>query len=83
MFSTETFKKWAKKNVVLVELDFPRRKKLPEKLAKQNEALKQKFGIRGFPTILFLDASEKKIGQYGYQPGGAEKWIAEAEKRMK
>ena len=83
MFSTEQFKAWAKKNVILVEVDFPRKTKLPEALAKQNETLKNKFSISGYPTILFLDASEKRLGQYGYQPGGPEKWIKEAEKRFK
>ena len=83
MFSTKVFLDWAKKNVILVEIDFPRKTELPSDLKKQNDELKSKFGIRGFPTILFLDASEKKIGQYGYQPGGPEKWVKEAEKKIK
>jgi hypothetical protein len=81
VFSTKVFLDWAKKNVILVEIDSPRKTQLPSDLKKQNEELKSKFGIRGFPTILFLDASEKKIGQHGYQAGGPEKWVKEAEKQ--
>ena len=36
VFQKEEFKNWAKDNVVLVELDFPKRKKLSEKLQVQN-----------------------------------------------
>jgi protein disulfide-isomerase len=83
VFSTDEFKKWAKKNVVLVSIDSPRKTQLPAELKKQNDALKQKFQIRGFPTILFLDANEKKLGQSGYRPGGPEPWIEDAKKQIK
>ena len=83
MFSTPAFLDWAKKHVILVEIDFPRKTKLDDKLAKQNESLKNKFGITGFPTVLFLDANEKKIGRSGYKPGGAEKWIEDAGRQIK
>ncbi len=83
MFSTEQFKAWAKKNVILVEIDFPRNTKLPKELAKQNEMLKNKFGISGFPTVLFLDANEKKLGRSGYMPGGPESWIKDASRQIK
>ena len=56
---------------------------LPPELKKQNEDLKRKFQIRGFPTVLFLDANEKQIGRSGYKPGGPEKWIEDASKQIK
>jgi protein disulfide-isomerase len=83
VFSTDTFKAWAKKNVILVEVDSPRRTQLPDDLKKQNEELKRKFSIRGFPTILFLDGNEKVIGKSGYRPGGPKKWIEDAAKQIK
>ena len=83
MFSTEQFKAWAKKNVILVEVDFPRKTQLPDKLKQQNEALKTKFQIRGFPTILFLDANEKVIGKSGYRPGGPDPWLKDAADQIK
>jgi protein disulfide-isomerase len=83
VFSTESFKKWAAKNVILVEVDFPRRTELPSDLKRQNEELKNRFSIRGFPTILFLDSKEKVIGRSGYKPGGVESWIKDAERQIK
>ena len=77
------FLEWAKKNVILVGIDTPRKTQLPAELKKQNEELKKKFGIRGFPTVLFLDANEKQLGKSGYKPGGPEKWIKDAERQIK
>lgn len=51
VFLTDEFKKWAKKNVILLELDFPRRFKLPDNIAQQNASLQQAFQVRGYPTI--------------------------------
>ena len=82
VFDTPEFKEWAKKNVVLLELDFPKQKQLPEELKKQNQELAQKNNIQGYPTILFFDAKGKKVGQTGYVKGGPEAWIKEAEKAM-
>jgi len=82
VFDTAEFKEWAKKNVVLLELDFPKQKQLPDDLKKQNQELAQKNNIQGYPTILFFDAKGKKVGQTGYVKGGPEAWIKEAEKAM-
>ena len=51
VFEKPGFKEWAKKNVVLLELDFPRSKQLPEELVKQNTGLQQFFNVQGYPTI--------------------------------
>ena len=83
VFDTEAFKKWAVENVVLLELDFPRRKAQSEELKKQNAELRDKFGIRGYPTILFLDTDGKELGRSGYKRGGPDAWIAHAETQIK
>ena len=54
VFVKPEFKTWAKKNVILVELDFPKRKKLDPKIQQQNNTLKQQMGRMGFPTIWFV-----------------------------
>lgn len=51
VFSKPEFKAWAEKNVVLLELDFPRRKQLPENFRQQNASLQQTFKITGYPTV--------------------------------
>ena len=45
VFSKAAFLNFAKTNLVLVEVDYPRRKVLPEKVAKQNELLLHQYGI--------------------------------------
>ena len=80
VFSKQEFLDWAKDNAVLLELDFPRKSKLPEDLAKQNDKLAKQYKIEGYPTIVFLDATGKEIGRGGYEEGGPAKWIAAAEK---
>jgi len=64
VFSKEEFKKWADDNVVLLELDYPRRKSLPDNLRAQNEQLRQAFQIRGFPTVwVFKLEQDETSGQ--------------------
>ena len=81
VFVKDDFKAWAKDNVVLLELDFPRRKQLPEKFAQQNQGLQRAFNVRGFPTIWVFDldwddsANQfgiKALGKTGYSPSTAE-----------
>jgi thioredoxin-related protein len=78
VFSKPEFKSWAKKNVVLLKLDFPQTKKLSAAETKQNEGLAQKYKVRGFPTVLFLKHDGKKLGEYGYDEGGPGIWTKRA-----
>jgi protein disulfide-isomerase len=82
VFSKPEFQAWADDNVVLLELDFPKQTPQSDELKKQNQELQKEFGIQGFPTIVFLDAKGKKLGQSGYVEGGPEAWIAAAEKEL-
>lgn len=86
VLKTEEFKKWASGNVVLVELDYPRRTAQTPELKNQNSELQQAFGIQGFPTIYFTSAESKDgkvnfkgLGQTGYVAGGPSAWLAVAE----
>ena len=90
VFVKPEFATWATKNVVLVELDFPRRTKLSAELQKQNRELGQMFGVRGYPTIWFVtpEIQESKVnfaklGSQGYVAGGPPAWIAGADKIIK
>ena len=76
VFSKTEFKTYAKDNLVLVELDFPRGKQQAKKLKEQNEKLQKEFGIRGFPTIIVLNSEGQKVGQLGYMEGGPTAFIA-------
>ena len=70
VFHQPGFDKWAEENVVLLELDFPRRFRLPPDVAQQNNALKQKFGVRGFPTIWVFDVDKNDSGQWDIEALG-------------
>jgi protein disulfide-isomerase len=60
VFSKPGFKAWAAKNVILLELDFPHGKRLPEKLAQQNNDLQQAFKVQGFPTVWIFNMDKDK-----------------------
>ena len=66
VFSTQEFADYAKKNLVLVEVDFPRHKELAANQKKANQALQEKYKIEGYPTIIVLNPEGKKLGDLGY-----------------
>ncbi len=85
VLKTPEFASWAKENVVLVELDYPRRAPQTPEIKKQNEELQMAFGIQGFPTIILANATTKEgkvnftgIGSTGYVAGGPAAWLAVA-----
>lgn len=83
VFSKSDFVKSASKDFVLVELDFPRKKKINEKLKTQNEGLAKKYKVRGFPTVLLMDSNGKVFKQAGYQSGGVKSYLAMIQKSLK
>jgi len=83
VFSKPEFADYAKQNLVLMELDFPRAKALSSEVRKQNVALAEKYGIDGFPTIVVLNGDGKPVGLLGYVPGGPSAFIEELKKLPK
>jgi protein disulfide-isomerase len=90
VLKTPEFAKWAKENVVLVELDYPRKAPQSPEIKKQNNELQQAFGIQGFPTIYFANATTKDgkvnfqgLGNTGYVAGGPGAWLAVADGILK
>ena len=72
VFDKSNFKAWAKKSVVLLELDFPRNKKLPDELAQQNNSLQQVFKVQGFPTCwLFNMTKDAATGKFNINALGS------------
>lgn len=89
VFNTPEFKKWSDANVILVELDYPRKKELDPKLKAQNDHLQRIFGVQGFPTVWFVKPEIKgdkldlkQLGNTGYIAGGPTNWLAEANKQI-
>jgi thioredoxin-related protein len=78
------FKDFARDNLVVVELDFPRAKQQTPELKKQNRELAQQYEIVGFPTIVVLSADGQKLWRYdGYFPDGPAAFIAQLQKLRK
>jgi thioredoxin-related protein len=73
VFSKKEFQEYAAKNLILMEVDFPKKKEQSAELKTQNKALDKEFKIEGYPTIFLLDAEGKKISEdIGYREGGPE-----------
>jgi protein disulfide-isomerase len=79
VFSQPEFKTYAAKNLVLVELDFPRKKEQDKELKKANHALQKQYNIEGYPTIVVLNGAGKEVGRLGYMKGGPKAFIGELE----
>ena len=72
VFAKPEFITWAKKNVVLLEVDFPRKKQLSPELAQQNSNLQQQFQVQGYPTIwMFVTSKDAKSGSFNLNPLGS------------
>ena len=86
VFVKEKFKKWANENIILVEVDFPRRTPISDELKIQNRELGNIFGVRGYPTGWFvfpekIDSDKvtfNQLGSQGYVAGGPNAWISGA-----
>lgn len=78
---SDAFSKFANDNLVLVNADFPRKKKnigTPEQI-KRNEALAEKYNKEGvFPLTLILNSDGKVLKSWQGKPtASVEKWIEE------
>mgnify|MGYP001405962572 FL=1 len=90
VFVTPEFKDWASENVILLELDYPRRQQQTDEIKKQNRELQQFFQVRGYPTlhifnVVITDGKTQitSLGKMGYLAGGPTPWIASANNYIK
>jgi len=86
VFKKDEFTKWAKENVVLVDIDFPKKNTQTDAIKQQNNQLQQTFAVQGYPTVFFVTADKGEggkvnltsLGKSGYMAGGPEGWINNA-----
>lgn len=64
LFHTEKFKALADKSLILLEVDIPRRLDIlsPEKMI-ENKAIQDKYNVKAFPTLMFVNHRGKKIAE--------------------
>jgi protein disulfide-isomerase len=85
------FVEWARQNVIAVELDFPRNKKMEPNLKAQNDYMGNLLGVSGYPTVWFVEASYTatnqinfaRLGSQGYINNDEKVWIESAAKILK
>jgi thioredoxin-related protein len=76
-FSKPEFIDYASRNLVLVRVDFPMHKTLPDDLKAANHALKEKFAVQGYPSVFIVKPDGTILwSQTGYAPGGPPAMIA-------
>jgi thioredoxin-related protein len=81
IFNSDAFTDYAKDNLILVNADFPRKKKneLSKEQQKENDALAAKYNPEGkFPFTLLLDSKGNKLKVWdGYYSQGADNFANE------
>jgi thiol-disulfide isomerase/thioredoxin len=80
VFSKPEFESYAKSNLVLVRIDFPRRTNQPPAIQKSNQKLAEQFQVQGYPTMVLLDSKGEKLGAVSYGHGGARQFVADVDK---
>ncbi len=82
IFTKEEFLDYAKKSLVLVDIDFPKKSNLSQAQIKKNHSLAQSFGVDGLPTIIVLNKEAKMVMLSGYYGGELSAFIKEIESRI-
>ncbi len=82
VFSTETFQRYAKDHFVMLQADFPKKKKnaLTQEQQLKNNALAEKYNQRGiFPLVVVLNQDGNVLGETGYFKASASTYISHLE----
>jgi thioredoxin-related protein len=75
VFDEPEFAAFAKENLVLLEVDFPRGKALSASQRAANEKLARRFSIEGFPSVFIVSAQQRPLALLGYEAGGPTNYI--------
>lgn len=80
VWSTESFKKYAEDHYVMLQADFPRKKKnaLSEAQTKANAVLAETYNKNGiFPFVVVLNSKGEVLGETSYKKTTPENYIKE------
>ncbi len=86
IWSSEEFKAYAKDHFVMLQADFPRKKKnsLPNVQQQKNNQLAEKYNKQGyFPFVVILDNEGNVLGEAGYEKTTPAAYIEKLESFVK
>ena len=78
IWSTDYFINYSNKKFVMLQADFPRKKKnfLSDEQQKSNNLLAEKYNPNGyFPFVVIIDKNENLLGEMGYKKTTPENFI--------
>lgn len=76
VFDQPEFISYAAQNLILLEIDFPRKKNMTGAQLSANQALAKQYHVEGYPTLVVLNPKGDEVGRTGYRPGGPKALIA-------
>jgi len=76
VFSKPEFLNYVKENFVILKIDFPQNHKLAGKILKIHKKLAEKYKVKEFPAVVFLDKNGEFILKTGYRDGGVQSYIS-------
>lgn len=80
--ATSEFAQQLGDKLIFVKLDFPARGVVPAPIKQINDSIKNKYGIKSFPTVLLLDSQQRQIGATGYKEGGGASYAEHIQKML-
>lgn len=80
VFQKREFIEYAQSNLVLLSVDFPKRKPMSRGQQESNQALAARFAVEGFPTLVVVSEDGTKLGNFAFGEGGPKTFIKELEK---
>ncbi len=82
ILSCPMFIDYAEKNFLMVKVDFPMGVDLSPEQSKENDELKLKYEVTGYPTLLVLDKQGKVLIEDGYMPGGGKEYTLRLQRQL-
>lgn len=86
IFDSPTFEAYVSDKLVLLNADFPRRKKnqLDQRQTMHNDALAERYNPNGiFPLTLLVDSTGNVLKTWeGFPPGDAEKFVVQIQQTL-
>ena len=83
VLTKQAFLNYAKENLVLVVIDFPRSLPQAASLKRANRIQAQKYRVEGYPTVILMDGDGKTLHrESGYSGAGAAAYVAKLKTKI-